>query len=758
MAESVISFFVNRLGDLLKQETILLHEVHEQLEQLQTDMRGMQSFLKAADASAYQGDEQVRNLVNEIKGIAYDSEDVVDTFILQVASRGRYGVLKRYASIFNEWIDLYKTGRKIQAIQKRIHGITNRWKTFNIKNIDEGEGTSSANQKQQQLRRTYPHAEEEDAISLEKDMEALVAQLITAEERRGVISIVGMGGLGKTTLATKLYNHNLVKRHFDCSAWVFISQQCQKKDVLQAILKRVSAPTKEEMERMNEDDLVEKLYHVLQEKRYLVVLDDIWSMDTWDLLKLAFPNGKVGSKIMITTRNKEVAMHADPFSLPHEPRCLTDEESWVLLCKKAFPRDVVARGDFLDADMERLGRKMVKKCGGLPLAVVVLGGLLATKKSLYEWEKVSKNFHIHLSEGQLQQRVMGILALSYHDLPYYLKPCFLYLGLFPEDFEISTSQLIRQWVAEGFVALQDEGEGEGTMEDLAEKCLEELIFRCMVQVGRQDSNERVKTFRIHDLMRDLCIKEAKVDSFLEIVHNGGHMEVADSFSVSVAKARRCAIHFEDDMNLPCEQRKRKQVERVLESLILGLKSLSLNFSSERSNVKTFPDLKPICRCNLLSKLRLDGRIVNLVPENNPFPQNLTKLRLNNSQLKQDPMAILENLPRLKILHLHYYSFKGKEMVCSNRGFPQLELLMLSYLGELEEWRVEEGAMPSLRHLEIDCCRKLRMVPEGLRFVTTLRELEITGMPQNFKQRLQVLDGRGGQDLYKVQHIPSITFP
>ncbi|KAF8394042.1 hypothetical protein HHK36_020244 [Tetracentron sinense] len=887
-------------------------------------MRGMQSFLKAADASAYQGDEQVRNLVKEIKGIAYDSEDMVDTFIFQVASRGRYGALKRYASIFDEWIDLYKTGRKIQAIQKRIHSITNRWKTFNIKNIDEGEGTSSANQKQQQLRRTYPHAEEEDAISLEKDMEALVAQLITEEERRRVISIVGMGGLGKTTLATKLYNHSLVKRHFDCRAWVFISQQCQRKDVLQAILKRVSRNTKEEMERMNEDDLVEKLYEVLKEKRYLVVLDDIWSEETWDLLKNAFPiNGKVGSKIMITTRNKEVALHADPFSLPHEPRCLTDEESWVLLCKKAFPKDVVARGDFLDADMERLGWKMMKKCGGLPLAVVVLGGLLATKKSLYEWEKVSKNCNIHLSEGQLQQQgVLGILALSYHDLPYYLKPCFLYLGLFPEDFEISKGQLIRLWVAEGFVTLQDEGEGEGTMEDLAEKWLEELIFRCMVQVGRRGSNERVKTFRIHDLMRDLCIKEAKVDSFLEILHDGGHMEVADSFSNSVAKARRCAIHLEDNMNVPWDQRsshlrsilffktvvneinigfgkrqmisicnkfkllrvldlggdipfrrldreigslihlrflglrdsfelelpsslgnlrglqtldfklydpplgvrpvckvpnvickmkqlrhlylnpfldsghmrldtlsnlqtlydiwagswiekdlsklinirklkiwftERKQVETVLESLILGLKSLSFIFSNEFSSDKTFPDLKPICRCNGLSKLRLYGRIENLVPENNPFPLNLTKLRLNDSQLEQDPMAILENLPRLKILLLGSNSFIGKEKICSTRGFPQLELLMLSVLGELEEWRVEEGAMPSLRHLNIRYCQKLRMVPEGLRFITTLLELKITGMPENFKDSLQGLDGRGGQDLYKVQHIPSITF-
>ncbi|KAF8394046.1 hypothetical protein HHK36_020251 [Tetracentron sinense] len=202
--------------------------------------------------------------------------------------------------------------------------------------------------------------------------------------------------------------------------------------------------------------------------------------------------------------------------------------------------------------------------------------------------------------------------------------------------------------------------------------------------------------------------------------------------------------------------KRKQVERVLESLILGLKSLSFIFPDELPD-KTFPDLKPICRCNLLSKLRLYGRIENLVLENNPFPLNLTKLHLKYSQLEQDPMAILQNLPRLKILLLGTVSFSGKEMVCSTRGFPQLELLTLLFLKELKEWRVEEGAMPSLRHLQIRHCKKLRMVPEGLRFVTTLLKLKIKGMPKNFKQRLQVLDGRGGQDLYKVHHIPSIIF-
>ena len=215
---------------------------------------------------------------------------------------------------------------------------------------------------------------------------------------------------------------------------------------------------------------------MLSEKRYLVVLDDIWGMEVWDGLKSAFPRGKMGSKILLTTRNWDVALHVDACSNPHQLRPLTEDESFRLLCNKAFPG---AKGIPLElVQLESLAKEIVVKCGGLPLAVVVVGGLLSRKlKSSGEWKRVLQNISWHLLEEQ--EKIARILALSYNDLPPHLKSCFLYLGLFPEGVNIQTKKLIRLWVAEGFL-LQ---EGEETAEGVAQKYLNELIGRIKCNFG-----------------------------------------------------------------------------------------------------------------------------------------------------------------------------------------------------------------------------------------------------------------------------------
>ncbi|XP_060675794.1 putative disease resistance protein At1g50180 [Ziziphus jujuba] len=197
-----------------------------------------------------------------------------------------------------------------------------------------------------------------------------------------------MGGLGKTTLAKKVYNG--VKHHFDCSAWVFISQLYVLRDVLIDIFTQVGSPNenmkfersksgidileqkKNEREYLNalpEHGLIDSLKETLKEKRFLMVLDDIWTIVAWDFLKHAFPQGKEGSKILLTTRNREVATSADPWSSPIEPRLLTLEESWQLLHRKALPRDIMDENGCLP-EYEKLGKEMAKKmcrttsCGG----------------------------------------------------------------------------------------------------------------------------------------------------------------------------------------------------------------------------------------------------------------------------------------------------------------------------------------------------------------------------------------------------------
>ncbi|KAF8403454.1 hypothetical protein HHK36_011558 [Tetracentron sinense] len=913
MAESAVSFVVERFGDLLIHEAFFLHGVSGQVTRMQTEMKRMLCFLKDADAMQ-ERNERDRNWVAEIRDATYDAEDVIDTFILKVASRRRggfKGVLKRYVCIFNEWIDLHKVGTKMEAIQANIRDITNSLPTYGITSINEGEGTES----QKEPRQSYPHVKEEDVIGLEEDIEAFVSELIKEEIRCRVVSIVGMGGLGKTTLAKKVYSHDVITRHFDCTAWAFISQQCRTRDVIHGILKRFVNPDEREIiDKMKEEELVEKLYKFLEEKRYLVVLDDIWSTNTWDRLRPAFPNGKAGSKVLLTTRNKEVAVHADPWNAPHEPRYLTEEESWVLLCNKAFPKNLSTG---CPPGFEKFRREIVEKCGGLPLAVVVVGGLLATKMSLNQWEKVLSNISTHLDRGE--QRVLGLLALSYNDLPYHLKPCFLYLGMFPEDFAIPVGRLIRLWIAEGFIPQPRQGAGGETMEDVAEQYLVELIHRCMVQIGERGSTREIKTCHVHDLMRDLCLLKAREENFLEIC-NQGNMEVGDDDSVVVipsletAKSRRYVIHFGEQtydtylfergalnlrslllfvpprltirlrkkqlknmykdfkllrvlhigsvivqgglpreignlihlrylrleciglmklppsigklrslqtldlqhvqpmvetvpdviwkmerlrhLYLPASQNNTdlridtlrnlqtlkyakagswieeghlakltniqkltieeisssEQAEAVLESIVRPdrLLYLALIFLHDQM---TFPSLAILSHCHHLSKLYLWGRIREQVPEDHYgfLPPSLSTLSLKWSELEQDWMSTMENLPNLRTLLLDDYSYTGKEMICSTKGFSQLEFLSLQGMDKLEEWRVEEGAMSSLRELMIFECRNLRMVPEGLKFITTLRELKIGRMPHAFEDRVR----GGGADYYKVEHIPSI---
>ncbi|KAL3366283.1 hypothetical protein AABB24_011109 [Solanum stoloniferum] len=333
-------------------------------------------------------------------------------------------------------------------------------------------------------------------VGFEKNAEIIMKKLIRGTKERDLITISGMPGLGKTTLAKKVYNNPSIVNYFDVKAWCTVSQAYDRRTLLVEIFKQA---TNNKIKIEEDDDVADMLRKVLIGKRYLIVLDDIWDVKAWEDLGICFPQGECGSRVMVTTRIEEVTKHhSDPYSLSF----LTSEESWELLEKKIF------RGESCPPDLLEAGLQVALHCKGLPLVVVLIAGIIAkTEREASLWLEVAND----LSSLALGEQSMKVIQSSYDHLEDHLKPCLLYMGLFPEDHKIPVDHLLKLWMAEEFVL----NAGTENMEEACRVCMIDLLNRSLIMVSGMRFYRDVQYCSLHDVVREFCLRKLTEDKYMQ---------------------------------------------------------------------------------------------------------------------------------------------------------------------------------------------------------------------------------------------------
>ncbi|KAL4607729.1 hypothetical protein ACB092_09G196100 [Castanea dentata] len=723
---SIASNVIDKIGTYAFQEICSAGGISEDLKNLELTMSIIQAVLLDAE------EKQVKNRgltvwLGQLKDVFHDATDVLDEFECEALRRQ---VVQTYGNTSNQVLDSissssfnplgfsYKMSRKIKGIRESLEELAKVRAQFNLEQRSEDQ-----NIVHREREMTHSFVPDSDVIGRVDDKQNIIDLLMHPGNNSSVsvIFIVGMGGLGKTTLAQWVYNDERIATNFDLRIWVCVSEDFSVLKLAKEILKSAGGGSSENMSM----DLVQaSLRSTLKEKRFFIVLDDVWNEDRnkWIGLKNLLIGGQ-GSKILVTTRSQKVASNMAPGPI-HGLKGLPDKD-----CLSLFIRCAFNEGEHEQCPkLVDIGKKVVEKCKGVPLAVKTLGGLLYSKTEERDWISISNNEIWKLE--QKENDILPALKLSYNKLPSYLKQCFAYCSLYPKDFIYNKQDLIQCWMANGLLKKSNKSIEE--MEDIGEQYIKELLSRSFFQEVKIYETIRW-SFKMHDLLHDLSVCVAQNDYCL----------IEDTKNTNNFEKARCVSILDH--------------KRGVDAIITFLHKLSnntrtINFSLDDwvqfDSINISESLVETCisRFKHLRLLNLGHSTLETLSSSISTLKHLRYLNLNrNKKIKKLPDSIcdlqnletlilfgcneFEELPRdiRKMVSLRYFQITTKQTRLPANGIecmPSLRYLSFYRCPRLECFNEGIQRLTALRCLGLGYCKSLISLPQGMRHLTALECLGI----------------------------------
>ncbi|XP_042016867.1 putative late blight resistance protein homolog R1B-16 [Salvia splendens] len=696
------------------------HFEEEQIRSLEGSVSFLIDFMKSYDNSLRPRKQAAEALEMRIAHAAQVAEDVIESHIVDHIRSGKT-----------------RSPRFLLDLQKAIQDMDYmRRKALNVR-------AQSGREQQQQQQTTYSSSAAAiqstpptfTMVGFDEIVLQLLGLLTGGPSSRPVIPIKGMGGIGKTTLARNVLQHPYIVEYFDVRLWATISQEYSLPKILSELLFHLKKSNNGTV-----DELQERLHKSLIGQRYLIVLDDMWNAKALDDMRFLFRNTKNDSRIVVTTRNSDVVEHlgVSPVAMSF----LDEDNSWRLFCQKAF-----ADQQGCPPELEETAKKIVAKCKGLPLSIVVVGGHLRKSSMAVDyWENVAESIMNPIGKDE---HCLNVLSLSYSHLPVHLKPCFLFIGAFPEDEIISARDVYKLWIAEGFIQ-----QGEySSLEVAAGHCLWDLYMRNLILVDRWRPFYGIYAFKLHDLVREICLKIAKDVEFLYVFQTPKAINRKRRVVIS-REATHEAIASDSLVRFVMWERSRYNINNLYE---LKLLRTLCNVATTSSSGSIFKNLN-LRYLNIDLGLTIRPILYYLLPSSMSLLWNLQILTINIADqskviapyeiwemlqlryLEVDPICLIDPLPvdrlhqtnnfvmRNLISLFRVENFRFSDEVC--KRIHNIRELRLSYCGEVSSYYCP-GNLSRFNQLQVlwlqfDDNSKWREFVTSLTFPSKLMELRLRG--------------------------------